>query len=149
MKAERGHGWLTMTTRGFALANASSLATTHIERVLRALAHWSPYTKVRIEIRSSGCPYGAYVWPGERRIQILMGDPSQFPYTDDYTPKVSWGRVTTRPQALVGLLAHEFWHLRQYRAGRRLDEWSADSAAVHALTHWRNRCRRTIPLFRG
>ena len=138
-----------MKQKQFTLVNKSTLSNTHIERVLRAVGHWCPYSHVRIEVLAASWPYGAYVWPGERRIQISMGTPDQFPFLDDWTPKVSWGRVTTRPQALMGLLAHEFWHLRQYRSGRPLDEWGADYAAVHALTHWRNGRRRTIPLYRG
>jgi len=138
-----------MRQKQFTLANSSTLASMHIESVLRALGHWCPYNKVRIEVVPSKCPYGAVVWPGERRIQVFMGTPDSFPYLDDCTPKVSWGRLTTRPQALTGLLAHEFWHMRQYRAGHPLDEWTADYAAVYALNHWRNGRRRTIPLYRG
>jgi len=139
----------TAMTKQFTLANGSTLSDSQIERVLRAVGHWCPYNQVRIEVQPSGCPYGAYVWPGERRIRVSMGDPSMFPFTDNWTPKVSWGRVTTRPQALIGLLAHEFWHMRQYRGGHPLDEWSADYAAVHALTCWRTGRRRNIPLYRG
>ena len=131
----------------FAVENSSSLADRQIDRVLRSLAHWCPYNKLQIEIRASSCPYGAWVTPATRHLLIYMGQPNEFPYLDDFTPRISWGRVATRPQALAGLLAHEFWHLRQYRQGRPLSELSADLAAVHALTCWRNGVRRRIPLY--
>lgn len=96
-----------------------------------------PRGRVRWEWVPGARHFQGYWDPRTLTVQLYVAPPSRFPYVNS-----RWGRLASREEALVALVAHELAHARQWYTGRVLlpakqREQEADRAAIRTLTRWR------------
>lgn len=71
-----------------------------------------------------------------KRVAIRLGDTTHFPFVP-CMPGSDYGRLRSRREALVVILAHELYHIHQARTVRAYDEPTAHAYAKHQLRRYR------------
>ena len=132
--------------------NTSRYPTDEVERLVAFAAKGTDSTDVEVHVKNSKWVFAGRAWHNIGRNRIInvsegvndlvvirVGSPDKFPI------EFSYPRLKTTPrymisdwrEAIVCLTAHELYHIRQRRTGKRASEVKAERWALRKLLAYR------------
>jgi len=134
------------------IKNTSRYPTVEVERLVRFAAKGIESSRVEVHVKNSKWVFAGRAWHNIGRSKIInvaldiddlvvirVGSPNNFPIEFSYPRLKTAPRYVIRNwrEAIVSLTAHEFYHIRQRRTGKRASEVKAERWALKRLEAYR------------
>ncbi|MBS7622269.1 hypothetical protein KEJ39_01160 [Candidatus Bathyarchaeota archaeon] len=141
------------------IKNTSRYPTDEVEQLVRFASRGIDSSRVEVHVKNSKRVFAGRAWHNIGRNMVInvaeditdllvvrVGSPTNFPF------EFSYPRLKTAPrymiqdwrEAVVCLTAHELYHIKQRRTGRRASEVRAERWALKRLLEYRRAIAQTI-----
>ena len=134
------------------IKNTSRYPAADIERLVRLAAKGVDSSRVEVHVKNSKWVFAGRAWHniGHNNIVSVAGDvddlvvlrvgsPDRFPIEFQYPglKTAPMYMISNWQEAVVALTAHELYHIKQKRTGKRASEVKAERWAFKRLQEWR------------
>ncbi len=134
------------------IKNTSRYPTVEIERLVRFAAKGIGTSRVEVHVKNSTRVFAGRAWHNIGRnsvvnvadyiddlIVVRVGPPAEFPIEFSYPRLKTAPKYTMRgwKEAVVSVTAHELYHIKQRRTGKRASEVKAERWALKRLEEYR------------
>lgn len=134
------------------IKNTSRYPKVEVERLVRFAAKGVRTSRVEVHVKNSKRVFAGRAWHNIGRNHVVnvaeyiddlvivrLGSPDRFPFEFSYPRLKTAPRYTINnwKEAMVSVTAHELYHIKQRRTGKRSSEVKAERWALKRLNEYR------------